>query len=474
MINKSNFNDDSSENEEGSEKKKVISVKKISVMKTDTKEDEPMKEDTEGIENQPFNVFKAKPMVPTSFPDLGEDFKPAKSIQNTDAMLKHYGIQLRYDIIKKAPEIIIPGFSSCSDLVLNSAQTALVNLAVINNIYSGTFERYLHTLATTRPHNSVLTWIEKIPWDGEDRLEAFYDTLTPEDHFDNELKEIMMYRFLIGAVTLLTSSVPISFRGVLTLQGKQAAGKTRWVSRLISDTTLAESVIKLDHHLDANNKDSIISATKNWLVEIGELDSTFRKDIARLKGFISNKSDRVRLPYDRRESEYQRRTAFLATVNSPNFLVDETGNTRWWTIPCKEINHSHEIEMQQLWAQVLEIVRSGEDADWWLTDEELERLESFNNQHRVLNAIVDRLQTQLDMDARPEFWSKRTATQVLQLVGIQRPTNAQCREAGAFLRENFGEPKKINGSIKWAVPPRKRSYAEDIDKPETFDNSDDF
>lgn len=38
--------------------------------------------------------------------------------------------------------------------------------------------------------------------------------------------------------------------------------------------------------LDPGNKDSILGAIVHWLVEICELDSSFKKDVARLKGFL--------------------------------------------------------------------------------------------------------------------------------------------------------------------------------------------
>ena len=42
--------------------------------------------------------------------------------------------------------------------------------------------------------------------------------------------------------------------------------------------------------------------------------------------------------------------------------------------------------------------------------------------------------------------------EVLECLGYQSPTNAQCKECGSILRELFGEPKRINGSNKWRVP----------------------
>jgi hypothetical protein len=40
---------------------------------------------------------------------------------------------------------------------------------------------------------------------------------------------------------------------------------------------------------------------------------------------------------------------------------------------------------------------------------------------------------------------------VLNKAGFKNPTNAQCKESAAVLREHFGEPKKIQGFYKWRV-----------------------
>ena len=203
--------------------------------------------------------------------------------------------------------------------------------------------------------------------------------------------------------------------------------------------------------MDGGNKDSILGAITNWVVEIGELESSFRKDIDRLKGFLTTDFDRVRRPYDRRESEYPRRTVFVATVNGMNFLSDPTGNTRWWTIAVADLNFRHDIDMQQLFAQLaVEVDRS---AQWWLTRDEEERLEAWNRRHRTVSAIAEKLADFVVVD--PAVGSKAvalTATEMLEVMGYERPTNPQAKECAAALRDLLGESKRINGINKWRVP----------------------
>ena len=268
-----------------------------------------------------------------------------------------------------------------------------------------------------------------------------------------------MFRWMVSAVAAIFEEKGFSCRGVLTLQGAQGLGKTKWSAALVSDPALRKQVVKLGHHLDASDKDSQIAAITNWIVEIGELDGSLRRDIARLKGFITLDQDRIRRPYGRTESEYARRTVFCATVNDSQFLVDPTGNSRWWTIPVVAINYTHSIDMQQVWAQVRREYDDG--AQWWLTADEEALLSEQNAQHRTESVVREGLLELIDTDRiGASGLPVMTSMQVLRLIGIERPTNPQSKECCGALRELLGDSKRIQGQAKWRVPVRKVDTSE--------------
>ena len=400
--------------------------------------------------------FDMSEKVPVEqFVDCDAQGQPLKTMTNAAALLKFYRVNARYNVIKKDIEVIIPEQEDCPDTAANTALTVLASLATLNGIYSGNFERYIYALASKNSFNPVMVWIGSKDWDGKDRITALLDTISVDgQNYAVILKPILIKKWLLSCIAAAAMPKGFSCRGVLVLQGAQGLGKTRWIGSLIDESTLREEVIKLDHHLDGNNKDSILNAIRHWVVEIGELDSSFKKDIARLKGFITNGSDKIRLPYDKRESEYSRRTVFAATVNASDFLVDPTGSSRWWTLPCTAINYEHKIDMQQLWAQVYVLFnKGGEDAQWWLTTEEQELLEQCNAVHQIVNAVCDQLAACLDFDSSKAEWRKASATEVLQQIGIERPTNAQARDCGTYLRQELGEPNRSQGKNRWLTPP---------------------
>ena len=152
---------------------------------------------------------------------------------------------------------------------------------------------------------------------GKDRLPEYYGSIILADL--NPMKEVMMRKWALSLVAALYHP-NFSCEGVLTFSGKQGQGKTIWVEELIPQEY--HNIWNKDAvTLDVNNKDSLFKALSYWITELGELDSTFKKsDIEALKGFITEKVDMIRSPYDRKANKYPRRTVFYATVNDDEFL----------------------------------------------------------------------------------------------------------------------------------------------------------
>ncbi|WP_288074779.1 VapE domain-containing protein [Pseudomonas sp.] len=401
-----------------------------------------------------MNLDDAQPLEPLSFPNQprqGKSSIPA-TIKNVRHMLQSYGVRARYNVIKKKTHITVPGYRGTLDNADSVAMTHLINLATLNGLPTSQVPDYVEVVADDAAFNPVADWINSKAWDGQNRLPSICDTLTVRDGFPECLRDLLLIRWLLSAVAAALMDHGFRARGVLTLQGPQSIGKTTWVLSLVPDPLLRAMLVKGDHHLDGNNKDSILTAVSHWIVEIGELDSSFKKDIARLKGFLTNVQDKLRRPYARVDAEYVRRTVFCATVNESHFLVDMTGNTRWWTIPVTAINNQHGIDMQQVFAQ-LAVDLQKKDARWWLNEQEEALLELHNKDHRNVSAIREALMDVLDLalKGRPGL-DAMTASQVLKLAGYEKPSTPQCKECGSILRELIGEPTRINGNTKWRIP----------------------
>jgi putative DNA primase/helicase len=155
---------------------------------------------------------------------------------------------------------------------------------------------------------------------------------------------------------------------------------------------------------------------------------------------------------------------FVATVNDAKFLLDDSGNSRWWTIPLALVDWDHGVDMQQLFAQLATALQAG--AQWWLTPEEEALLEEQNRSHRSISVVEDLILAELDLSRVGEDGLvAMTPRELLDEVGLDRPTNTQCKEAAGVLRNYVGEPRRIQGRDKWRVPLRRPVHSGSQAKP---------
>ena len=80
-------------------------------------------------------------------------------------------------------------------------------------------------------------------------------------------------------------------------------------------------------------------------------------------------------------------------------------------------------------------------------------LELHNREHRSVSVIREMLIEILDLDREVSSNDKAMrAIDVLKEIGIENPSNPQCKECAGILRELIGDPKRIKGETKWRVP----------------------
>ena len=331
------------------------------------------------------------------FPDRGKN-APLSTIQNIQALLDFYGIEVGYNLIKKDIEIRIPGLTLLKDNAKSNSLIHIVSLASKHKLPRGGVEEFVEYLASDNPFNPAVRWITSQPWDGVSRTQAFYDTLITKDS-DRELKEALMRKWMLSAIAAAFSPNGSAGSGILVLQGAQYMGKTKWFKDLVpSDLQITKDGMMLD----PKDKDSVYQCVTNWLVELGEVDATFRKaDIAHLKAFLTKDTDVLRLAYSRKTSEFARRTVFFASVNQEDYLNDPTGNRRFWTIECEAILHSHDLPMQQIWAEFYSMWKDG--ATHHLTHDELQKLNKRNEDFQAKDPFEDMILKKYDLSSGGRF-----------------------------------------------------------------------
>lgn len=192
---------------------------------------------------------------------------------------------------------------------------------------------------------------------------------------------------------------------------------------------------------DLNSKDRFEAVRGLWMLEFAELDSLGRADAARAKAFASSPRDRYRRPYGRGDTEAPRSCVFVGTVNvaGRGYLQDETGNRRFWPIPCRPCGSGLplgqvdkaglEAARDAIWAEAREAYGPGrvEHARWWPETPEDHALCSGEQAERVARDVWEEtIGPWLQQRARLKTDPFVTLGEVLSLaIGLETPKQHQ-------------------------------------------------
>lgn len=369
------------------------------------------------------------PLHPSSWAPMqtkGKEMKPKGTLRNFEIMLQAYGVRIEFDEVGKTLRMTGPTMPGKGVLHEEAALSYLDSLANLNDYPTTTVRSMIMPVANKCTINPVSQWVQQAPWDGMDHVGHLWQQITLEEGEDAEFCELLFRKWLRGAYAIGTGLIDRWEHVIVLIDPNGGTGKTRFFSTFCPRELRTDSVI-----LDTSNKDSVKMAISYWLTELGELDGTFsRSDSAKLKAFLSMEKDEMRLPYGRAYLEYPRRTAFFASVNETHFLIDPSDNRRFWGIRVAGVNHIHNVNMQQAWAQVAAEVAQGQVGH--LTPQEDQVLRGRNEAFRTASPIADAL-SGLEMAAGGHN-DHKTVTEILAIAGIGRPTKADLNEAARWLR----------------------------------------
>ena len=343
----------------------------------------------------------------------GKDRKPISCVENLQRMLELYGIKISYDVITKEVSMFCldkNAFSQGGDNRDAANYARIISLCEMNGLKTSSIDRYIAMFMDWNQINPVVDWVNSKPWDGIDRISQLFNTIVLAPDQDRETAWMMFRKWFKGAIQIVQRQIK-SFEYVLVLQAAEGGeGKTRWFETLCPDGWQTTGLM-----LDPKDKDTIKVGVSNWLAELGEIDSTFkRSDLKALMSFLSKSEDDIRLPYAKAYSKFARRTAFFGTVNPVDFLKDDSGDRRFLTIAVESLNHIHDIDMQQFWTQVDQDDR----VIPWLNNVEHKLVVESNKKFKQINPIEEKTLEYFNQEPISPELVEMTATRILEIIGV--------------------------------------------------------
>lgn len=350
------------------------------------------KSDLERMNQQPTeNTTAATGASVTKQGNKGRPKLPRLRIEDIEEILREREITVRLEIISMS--------FSINGLSINGRTPTIGDLAtILFSEISGQFsgcsitilERYIALIGKQNCFNAILEYVNGLEWDGTDRLNTLYD-LMKIDEGDN-LSRILIEKWLRQGYALLHNGdkgqAPFGADGVLTLCGAQGAGKTSFFEfvSIVRDVPFFRSGQKLSTF----DKDDSRRCLTCWICELGEIERTMRTSPEELKAFVTQARDEYRLAYAREDVQEPRHANLGATANSQDFLIDITGNRRFWTIPIDEkINRDKlfQLDAAQVWAQIAVDMKAMSYTDmqgcFRLTPDEQKQLEKRNGHYQA-------------------------------------------------------------------------------------------
>jgi len=370
-----------------------------------------------------------------------------------NAALNIMGIQIRLDVITGQADIRgMPEEYSKSNSP-NTLPTLIQDFFSRKGIHvtRQIIDDSLVLIEDANRFNPVEEMLRSGIWDGTDRISRLAQILGIDSNRDFV---IYLTKWLHQCVALALNSEeePYGADGVFVIQAPQGSGKTLFCRTVaMKSDWFAEGLT-----LDLDNKDSIIQATGKWISELGELDSTLKREQSALKAFITSAKDTYRQPYAKVAVNKPRRTSFCATVNPKEFLNDETGSRRYWVVEPTHIDLDAlkmlDTEwLTQLWAQVFRTLFLPDPQGFRLTAEERARLQKENEQYSKPLAGEIEVLERLHWEVPVEHWQWKKASELANDLSLKGVTASQMGKVLAKLMAH-------DDRIRCKTPHNRKQY----------------
>jgi predicted P-loop ATPase len=212
------------------------------------------------------------------------------------------------------------------------------------------------------------------------------DTLTKDIlTCQTRIEELYVKKFLVSAVARVFKP-GCQVDQVLVLQSrKQGIYKTSFFRTLAGSTNFSTIRPQM------NETELMKLCSSFWMLCYDELESNINKrNIAKVKSFITTTHDAWRRYYTTSEFEKVPRTFVLCgTTNKERFLVDDSGERRFWVtkvhkpidIPWVEKNR------ERIWGEAFHLFK--ENYQWWLTPDEQEESNALNQNFKQTNGLTE-------------------------------------------------------------------------------------
>lgn len=214
-----------------------------------------------------------------------------------------------------------------------------------------TLEMAVVSAAMKNRFHPIRDYLKSVRWDGVPRAELlFIDYLgCPDRLYFREVPRMM----LIAAVArVFEPGHKWDFAPIL--EGVEGKRKSSFIEAL-GKSWFGE--LSATFH---DRKALVEQMQGKWIMELPELTGMSKSEVGDVKAFMSTRADHVRLAYAKRAAKFPRQSVMIGSTNDGKYLASETGNRRFFPIPCDidTIDTDRlKANIDQIWAEAYQLYR---------------------------------------------------------------------------------------------------------------------
>jgi predicted P-loop ATPase len=157
--------------------------------------------------------------------------------------------------------------------------------------------------------------------------------------------------------------------------------------------------------------------SENLIGNLDELDSIEKRDVPKFKEFITSPGTKLRASYARNATHFPRRISFCGSVNSLDFLQDQTGSRRFLCIETENpIDHTHNIDMDLVYSQALALYQAGYIPYFNL--EEINEIQQRNEKFQVYSIEEDIIHKYFEENLRATPEERMSILEISQAIDV--------------------------------------------------------
>ena len=336
----------------------------------------------------------------SEFPDNTKDGYPRPTLPNAKKAIELLEIEVCRDLFKQ--DFLVNGHKLESYAVgtLNDAALYRIRELIYDNFGfdppTPTVRDAVYTLANHHQFHPVCDYLDSLVWDGVPRINTWL--------IDYAGAEDTPYTQAVSCLPLLAAVRRVrrpgcKFDEMLVLEGKQGTDRSQALEVLaVRPEWFSDSRV-----FGLSGRDAIEALTGKWIIEASELDGIHINNLPSVKAFLSRVSDRGRGAYAHTTGELKRQCVFIGTTNDDKYLLDPTGNRRWWPVLTRKPFDLEALkrDRDQLWAEAAAREAKGESIrlpkELWAAAAEQQQ------QRMVDNPLLARLDLALRGPDQPIF-----------------------------------------------------------------------